>query len=55
MYESENNYHKFFIFDGENYIVDPYEEFFEAETYYEPQLNNRVKITSKGLELKVEK
>ena len=55
MYESENNYHKFFIFDGENYIVDPYEEFFEAETYYEPQLNNRVKITSEGLELKVEK
>lgn len=55
MYESENNYHKFFIFDGENYIVDPYEEFFEAETYYEPQLNNKVKITSKGLELKIEK
>lgn len=55
MYESENNYHKFFIFDGENYIADPYEEFFEAETYYEPRLNNRVKITSKGLELKVEK
>lgn len=55
MYENENNYHKFFIFDGENYIVDPYEEFFEAEIYYEPQLNNRIKITSKGLEFKVEK